>query len=413
MPPLSATKILPRRLTLAVYCVCTFWSCVPALARTGKIYLKVNRPEIRQLSWLGERVAGQAPVWQAAPWTSAGFEIDLGSVDTLHIEVVAQAPMSGLRGLLLDWTVRQRIAVTSGLLPAVYAEAHYNWARLLAILALPTGLLWWRRRVRRVAGYQLGPLLGRGGSGEVYLARRGSSQVALKRLRASHAEELQRLEREIATCRALEHPHIVPLLGSGPDYLVMEWMSGGSLRSRLGQPYDALRAAELLGPLFAAVEYAHGQGVIHRDLKPENILFDQRGCLKIADFGLARHTDSQTITQEGLVQGSPAYMAPEQIQGATREPGIDQYALGILSYQVFSGRLPFEPPWLEKHLHQPVPGLSEWVGPRVDAVLQRMLEKRAELRYPTVGEAWRALSEALLQLQPGSDGDETGVSSSS
>lgn len=413
MPPLSATKILPRRLTLAVYCICTFWSCVPALARTGKIYLKVDRPEIRRLSWLGERVAGQPPVWQSAPWTSAGFEIDLGSVDTLHIEVVGQAPMSGLPGLLLDWTVRQRIAVTSDLLPAVYAEPHCNWARLLAGLALSLGLLWLQRRVRKVGDYRLGPLLGRGGSGEVYLARVGANRVALKRLRASHAEELQRLEREIETCRALDHPHIVPVLDSGPDYLVMPVMSGGSLRSRLGHPYDPLRAVELLAPLFAAVDYAHGQGVVHRDLKPENILFDQLGHLKIADFGLARHSDSQTLTHEGLVQGSPAYMAPEQIQGVTRDPGIDQYALGILSYQVLSGQLPFEPPWFEKHLHQPAPSLSQQVGPQADAALQRMLEKRPELRYATVGEAWRALHGALLQVQPGSDSEETGVSSSS
>lgn len=401
VPPLRASKMLPRLLILGFYCIWTIWSSPGAWARTGKLYLKVDRPEILRLSWIGERVTGRSDPWKDAPWTSAGFEIDLGQSDTLHIEVSGRAPQSGLAGLVMDWVVQQRLSVTPPLLPAVYAEARWNYPRLAGLVLLGLLMAWSYRWFR---GYRLGPLLGRGGSGEVFRARRGLQQVALKRLRACDGQEGERLGREIEVYRKLDHPHIVRLLDAGPGYLAMELMTGGNLRQRLGTAYSPQRAGELLGPLFAAVHYAHAQGVVHRDLKPENILFDGSGCLKIADFGLAKSIDSSTLTDTGVVQGSPAYMAPEQIQGASRDPRSDQYALGILAYQVLSGRLPFEAPWLEKHLHQPVPSLRPQVSEEVDGVLRRMLEKRPELRYPDVAEAWACLQRAL---QTPSEEDDT------
>jgi len=282
------------------------------------------------------------------------------------------------------------MGVTAPVLAAVRAESRWNYGRLTISMLGLLGL-GWLLRGREV-------LLGRGGSGDVYRARRGWRQVAVKRLRLADGE---RLQREVEAYRRLDHPHIVRLLDSGPDCLVMEYLSGGSLKSRLGRPFGSFEAARLLEPLFAGVDYAHSQGLVHRDLKPENILFDGRGCLKIADFGLAKSLGSATLTETGQAPGSPAYMAPEQIQGCSRDPRIDQYALGILTYQVLSGKLPFEPPWLEKHLHEPVPILP--AGPELDAVVRRMLEKRPELRYPSVGAAWQALRRALL----GSDGDDT------
>jgi hypothetical protein len=354
----------------------TVWSCPAALARSGKFYLKVDRPEIQDLRWRGERVTGEPEDWREAVWTSAGFEIDLGATDALHVFVRGRV----MRDLVRDWVVDERVAVTSPLLPAVRAESRWNYGRLILLGALGGGL-GWLLRGREV-------LLGRGGSGEVYRARRGWRQVAVKRLRFADGE---RLGREIEVYGKLSHPHIVRLLASGPDFLTMELMSGGNLRSRLGRAFEFGEALVLLEPLFAAVDYAHSQGVVHRDLKPENILFDGQGVLKIADFGLAKSLESATFTETGLAPGSPAYMAPEQIQGCSRDPRIDQYALGILTFQVLTGRLPFEPPWLESHLHQPVPSVREQLGGELDGVLRRMLEKRPELRYPSVAEAWRAL----------------------
>ena len=364
----------------------TVWSSPGSLARTGKFFLKVDRPEIQTLSWHPERVTGEAEDWHRALWTSAGFEIDLGGEDTLRIVVRGQA----MRDFLRDWVVDERIAVTAPLLPAVRVESRWNYGRSI-LCALGLCGLSWLLRGREV-------LLGRGGSGDVYRARRGFRQVAVKRLRLADNE---RMQREVEAYRKLNHRHIVRLLDSGPDFLVMEYLCGGSLKSRLGRAFEFAEALLLLEPLFAAVDYAHSQGVVHRDLKPENILFDRHGYLKIADFGLAKSLDSATLTETGQAPGSPAYMAPEQIQGCSRDPRIDQYALGVLTYQVLSGKLPFEPPWLEKHLHQPVPALP--LGPELDGVVRRMLEKRPELRYPSVGAAWQALRRALL----GSDGDDT------
>lgn len=369
-------------LILGLYCVWTVWSCSPVWARTGKIYLKVDRPEIRRLQWRSEAVTGEDPVWREALWTSAGFEVDLGPSDALHIFVRGQAWRDPGR----DWVVEQRVAVTSPLLPAVQAESRWSSWRLLVWVLLGLGL------VR--SGYHQGPLLGRGGSGEVYRARRGWRRVAVKRLREGQGE------REIEVQSKLDHPHIVRLLDSRPGYLTMEFMEGGNLRSRLGRAYPFPEATRLLEPLFAAVAYAHSRGVVHRDLKPENILFSAEGCLKIADFGLAKSFDSPTLTETGMVQGSPAYMAPEQIQGCSRDPRLDQYALGILAYQVLTGELPFEPPWLEKHLHQPVPSLHQRLGHEVDGVLRRMLEKRPDFRYPSVDDAWQALCTALNGSKP-------------
>lgn len=362
---------------LGFYCMWTIWSSAPAWARSGTLYLKVDRPEIMRLSWAGERVTGQALEWRAARWSSAGFEIDLGASDALHIFVRGRA----MRDLARDWVVEERLTVTSPLLPAVQARSRWNSWRLSALVLLAVGLAG--------SGFRRGPFLGRGGSGEVYRAWRGWRPVAVKRLRCGDGGR----EREVYA--KLDHPHIVRLLDSRPGQLTMELMEGGNLRPRLGRPYRFEEAARLLEPLFGAVAYAHSRGVVHRDLKPENILFSRDGCLKIADFGLAKSFDSPTLTETGLVQGSPAYMAPEQIQGCSRDPRIDQYALGILTYQVLVGRLPFEAPWLEKHLHQQPPDVAEQLGEEVAGVLRRMLAKRPELRYLSVDEAWQALCKAL------------------
>ena len=230
---------------------------------------------------------------------------------------------------------------------------------------------------RQVGDYDILAEVGRGGMGVVYKARhRGLHRLAALKMVlagefASPAQELRfRLEAELAA--RVRHPNIIQVyeIGSYQDrpFLAMEWVEGGSLAERLdGKPWPPGDAALLLETLARAIHVAHCEGVVHRDLKPANILLQQNAgeagndrsvssrpgstlqssCLapKITDFGLARPTEGgMTLTQSGLLVGTPGYMAPEQASGkrALVGPATDIYALGVVLYQLLTGQLPFQ-----------------------------------------------------------------------
>lgn len=259
---------------------------------------------------------------------------------------------------------------------------------------------------RRVGPYVLGDELGRGGMGEVYRARKDGHEVALKILKPE-AQELERQQREIAITARLNHKGIIRLLDSGEVeggyYIVMELVPGKTLRDHLEETgaLPPATAAPLLKQLCLALGYAHRQGVTHRDVKPDNVMVTKDGTVKVMDFGLARAESSPNLTKSGDTFGTPAYMAPEQIEGRS-EPASDQYALGLIAFEMLAGRLPYtktEPmEMLICHLHEPPPPPS-MVNPRlpeaVDAVILRMLEKSPARRYPSLEAAWVALEGAL------------------
>jgi WD40 repeat protein/tRNA A-37 threonylcarbamoyl transferase component Bud32 len=214
---------------------------------------------------------------------------------------------------------------------------------------------------RQVGDYDILAEVGRGGMGVVYKARhRGLHRLtALKMVLAgefaSSTQQLRfRLEAELAA--RVQHPNIVQLyeIGShdGRPFLAMEWVEGGSLANRLdSKPWPAGAAAAHVETLARAIHVAHGEGVVHRDLKPANILLSedpagQAGPTpKITDFGLAQPTEgAQTLTQSGVLVGTPGYMAPEQARGnrALVGPATDIYALGVVLYQLLTGQLPFQ-----------------------------------------------------------------------
>ncbi|GAB4423860.1 MAG: hypothetical protein Kow00106_20840 [Anaerolineae bacterium] len=256
--------------------------------------------------------------------------------------------------------------------------------------------------------YELRELLGVGGMGAVYLAYQNSLQrtVAVKVLRpelTADPEAVERFTHEARTSAALEHPNIVHIYDYGTQgdisYLVMQLLSGGSLAERLAQraetehPLLSLgEIAELLRQVGSALDYAHSRGVIHRDIKPNNILFDNLGNAHLADFGIARLLEATTtgLTGPGEVRGTFAYMAPEQWLGQKLTPATDQYALGVMTYALVTGRLPFESPTPAgvRHAHlnerpMPLRAYRPDVPEAVEQVIGRALAKKPEERFPT------------------------------
>jgi len=241
-------------------------------------------------------------------------------------------------------------------------------------------------------------------------ARDSSEVVAVKVMRRElvhDAEMSNRFQRETKVTAALDHPNIVRVADFGEHdgiaYLAMEWMEGGTLRDKTQSKVVALEDVwDALSPLCSAVHYAHTQGVVHRDLKPENIMVTLAGVLKVTDFGLARSGSADKITATGAVMGTPAYMAPEQIQGDLPAPAMDQYAIGIIAFELLTGRLPFEecdPVQLifKTLMEEPFPPSRFRQLPEgVDEAILRMLEKQPEQRYPNLEEASLCLRRALL-----------------
>ncbi|MFY2559884.1 serine/threonine-protein kinase [Corallococcus terminator] len=252
-------------------------------------------------------------------------------------------------------------------------------------------------------GFELLELLGRGGMGEVWLARQTSlgRTVAVKLLPpklAKDPEFVARFEKEATALAALNHPNIVQIIDRGVAgdehyYFVMEFVEGRSLREAITagalSPQQSLR---LMLQVARAVECAHDKDIIHRDLKPENILLDGRGNVKVADFGLAgiRQSESRLqLTATAVAMGTLNYMAPEQRRDAKNVDGrADLFSLGVVLYELLTGDVPlgrFKLP------SQRVPGLD----PRVDLVVERLLETEPEARYEKAGELCAAL-EAMI-----------------
>jgi serine/threonine-protein kinase len=265
----------------------------------------------------------------------------------------------------------------------------------------------------RLDNYRILQLIGLGGMAKVYRGVPDESldekqAVAIKIMNAEMAknpELIRRFDRERKVYEELNHPHIVKVLASGEQsghyYMVMELIRGGSLRSEL-QPegIPPKKMLRLMRPVFEAVHYAHKKGVVHRDLKPENIMLTRDGQIKVMDFGLARATDASNITVSGTVLGTPAYMSPEQINNLPH-PASDQYALGVMCWEMLTGRRPFDDDnpvtLIVKHLSEPVPSLAS-LRPELEKfakVLERMLAKKPEDRFRDLDLALKSLEHLV------------------
>ena len=249
-------------------------------------------------------------------------------------------------------------------------------------------------------------LIGRGGMAEVYSATSPKSKaVAIKVLRASLASDEQfrkRFIREAKVVSGLEHPNIVQVMDFGDEngayYIVMELLSGPDLSSVLRQEKQITLSAtaNLLHGIADALDYAHQKGLVHRDIKPSNVMLDSSTTPSravLTDFGIAKISDAHTkITNTGMV-GTFDYIAPEQIQASAEVDGrADIYALGVMTYQMLTGRLPFERPntgaLLLAHLNAPPPDAREMVhnlSRQTAQSIQKTMAKEPKARYATAG----------------------------
>ena len=254
--------------------------------------------------------------------------------------------------------------------------------------------------MQTIGRYEINRELGRGGMASVFEANdpRFGRSVAVKVLPREMLFDpafRARFDREARTVAMLEHSGIVPVHDygeqDGQPFIVMRYMPGGSLADRLKNGPLPIRAmADIFGRIGPAIDYAHAQGVVHRDLKPANILFDNAGEAYIADFGIAKISESSATP--GLTQGvigTPAYMSPEQWEGKTVDGRTDLYALGIILYESLAGRLPYVADsltgFMKAHLFDPVPAVlnaaPSFAAP-LQQIIQRALAKRPDQRYP-------------------------------
>ncbi|MBN2047964.1 MAG: SUMF1/EgtB/PvdO family nonheme iron enzyme [Anaerolineaceae bacterium] len=265
---------------------------------------------------------------------------------------------------------------------------------------------------KTLGGYRIVEKISQGGMAAVYHAidRRLGRPVAIKLMVGGKQFSdifLQRFKREIRALGVLMHPNIVPLLDFGSihnvPYLVMPFLSGGTLQDSIGKQMSWQDAAAYLIPIARALDYAHTKGIIHRDVKPANILLTETGEPMLSDFGLMKMTeteDSNDLTGSGMV-GTPDYMAPEQWVGEV-VPQIDTYALGIVFYALVAGKLPYQastsPEVMFKHLSEPHESLSVYVPDlpdQVNQVVEKALEKDYRKRYASIGEFADALEELV------------------
>lgn len=257
----------------------------------------------------------------------------------------------------------------------------------------------------KIGRYEIRSELGRGGMATVYrgwdtlFEREVAVKVLPRELLHADPQFKLRFEREAKIIASLEHPSIVPVYDVGEDdgqpYFVMRYMSGGSLSERIkAKVMTVEEAVKILAQLAPGMDEAHSKGIVHRDLKPSNILFDNKGVPYISDFGIAKLSQAQSGNMTGsAIIGTPAYMAPEQAQGTGVDGRTDIYAVGIILFEMLTGKQPYEADTpmavAFKHITDPVPNIllsNPDLPEDVEDIIQMAMAKDKEERFATAGD---------------------------
>jgi len=257
--------------------------------------------------------------------------------------------------------------------------------------------------------YQIIEGLGQGGMGRVYKAldKETQEKIALKLIKseiASDQKTVARFRNELTSARKISHPHVCRMYDLGKEkgsyFITMEYVPGEDLRSfiRRAAPLSTARTISIAMQVCEGLMEAHKLGVIHRDLKPQNIMIDKQGNARIMDFGIARSLKAKSITGAGMMIGTPEYMSPEQVEGKEADQRSDIYSLGIILYEMVTGRVPFEgdTPFTigVKHKSEPPKPpneLNEQIPDDLNQVILKCLEKDKEKRFPNAREIWSEL----------------------
>jgi serine/threonine protein kinase len=271
----------------------------------------------------------------------------------------------------------------------------------------------------KLGQYEIVSKIGQGGMAQVYKAYQPSIDryVAVKILAESMAKDAHFLERFILEARAvaaLEHPHILPVYDFGTqdglNYMVMRYVDGGTVADLMStqKTMTYTDITRIIGDLANALDYAHSKGIVHRDIKPGNMLIDQHGEVLLADFGLARiieNSPKSRLTQAGTVVGTASYMAPEQAADEPLDGRSDIYSLGVVLFEMLTGRPPFDGETLVaialKHVNEPTPSLRA-INPDIplefEQVVFTSMEKWPDDRFQTGMEMAQALTAALRMV---------------
>ncbi len=267
-----------------------------------------------------------------------------------------------------------------------------------------------------VGRYELEELVGEGGMSSVYRAYDTvlERRVAIKVLHEHYShdpEYVERFRREARAIARLSHPNVVTVIDRGEwqerQFIVFEHVAGENLKAVIARegPLPVERALELACQVARALAVAHDLGIVHRDVKPHNVLVDAAGTAKVTDFGIARALDADdALTETGTVLGTGQYLSPEQASGMRADERSDQYSLGVVTYELLTGEVPYSGDGMMaiamRHVRDPVPSVRARrpdVPPRVDAVVARAMAKRPEDRFASMEAMTAALESCLAE----------------